>query len=342
MRNIGGYALDIEKYNEKKYDDYKKYINGLSGEYKRIFENIELYISDTTRLNTVEKNNCFLQILDTFLSAQEEGKSVEVITGSDLKRYCDDMIHGEAIYIYKVSRACFRLLGALFYILFMSFFMNIGSSVQFKDSSHIFKSINFGIAEVMLSVVYFCIPKFTVLVTRNYFNNTKRYRKIRRYVLYIEFLFTSIVYTIFKINFQIYGINIAFTNVILLLIYSTIISLVVWLLTELFSKENNSSELLNKHYEKYKVKCEKRNKNPLGWNDYLKKKYKDNRLFIIIFSLYLIIFLVQAFLIARGMLVNGNINVVGIIILILISFLFVVIISAIRIWIIENRTIKFS
>lgn len=333
--------MGINEYNKEKYDDYKKYKNRLSGEYKTIFEKIDLYITDNTKLNIIEKNNCFLQILDTFLSAQEEGRGVEEIIGSNLMKYCDDMIRGEAIYIYKISRVCFKLLGVLSYIIFMNFFMNIGSYIELKDTGLIFKSINFGIAEVIFAVMCVFIPKFTALVTRNHFNNINGYRKIRRYARCIEFLFIPIVYTIFKINFKMYGINIYFTNAILIFIYTTIISVVVDLLTETFNKNNDSSELLNKQYEKYKARCEKCNKNPLEWNDYLKKKYKDNRLFIIIFSLYLIIFLALAFLIARGMLVDGKLEFIAITILIIISFLFVVIISVIRTWIIENRAIKF-
>jgi len=107
------------------FDKYKNYVDKLANEYKTTFEKVGIYINGTSRLNTSEKNGCIFEIIDTFLAGQEEGKPLKEITGVDLKKYCDSMIYGEGIYIYKASRGCSVFLGALFYVAYMHFFVSL-------------------------------------------------------------------------------------------------------------------------------------------------------------------------------------------------------------------------
>ncbi len=178
---------------KEKYEDYKKYIKGLENEYVITFNEIEFYINESSKLNLLEKNNCFLQILDTFLSAQEAGKPVNGITGLDLKKYCDDMIYGQSIYSYKLPKICFILLGILYYISFINFFSRI-----FKGDSIIFSPMSFGVADIILILGCICIPNIISRVTRNYFKNPVHYKKIKKYTYYVVWLFTIINLFVYK------------------------------------------------------------------------------------------------------------------------------------------------
>jgi DNA-binding ferritin-like protein (Dps family) len=336
---LGGYIVDNEK--------YKNYINRLENEYASTFAKIEVYINGSSKLNSSEKNSCFLQILDTFLAGQEESKSVKEITGVDLKKYCNGMIYGETIYIYKSARVCFILLGALFYVLYMQFFVEFFMTVAHsKGTSLIFKPMNFGIGDMLLMLGYICIPKLISLITRNYFENPVRCKKVKRYTYYIVWFITIGIYTFSRDFFKEYVIVIPFSNIVLILIYLTLISLVVWFLIitlEEGNREDKKAKLQNKYfkglskkYDTYIKKCKRRSKSSLDWDEFKRKKAKSNSLVMKIFYIYSIIFLVFAILIGRGMLVKG-IDVVGIIILVGISFIEVVIVSFVRVGIQMNK-----
>jgi len=313
------------------FDDYKKYIDKLEDEYLTTFKKIEVYINETTKLNSIEKNNCFLQILDTFLSSQEESKSLQDITGINLKKYCDDMIYGQTIYSYKVSRICFLLIDILFYISFMHFFTRICEAIDLKDSSIIFEPMKFGFGEIILIVGYLCIPKLIVAMNRNYFENPERCKKIKRYIKYSVWLFTIIIYTSIKQSFNRYVILIPFSTIVLILIYSAIIGGVVWIVTENIKtrnlEERNAKvknkyfESLKKQYEKHRIKCEKHDKDPLDWNMFKKRKIKWNFVVMVIFFLYGIILFGLAIVFGWFMLNKGDIDPGGIIILSVISLL---------------------
>jgi DNA-binding ferritin-like protein (Dps family) len=324
------------KNENKKFDSYKNYITQLENEYKTTFEKIEIYINGSSKLNSLEKNDCLLEILDNFLSAQAEGMSINHITGIDLKKYCDSMIYGEAIHIYKASRFCFILLGAFFYISYMHFFIDFFKAIINKDSNLFFRPMPFGIGEIVLAIGYMFIPKLISLITRNYFENPVRCKKVKKYTYNIVWLITIMLYTFAKDLFQKYVIVISFSNVILILIYLTIISVIVWLLIKTFQdektkvKKDKYLELLNKEYEKHLSKCEKRNKKPLDWKAFLKKKTKETSIFTMIFFVYGIIFLIFAVLIGRGMLVKGKLDAVGIIMLLLVSFLATVLVGVVK------------
>lgn len=68
-------------------DSYVFYKEKLSGEYKAVFEQVELYVLS----QNVDEFTCEERLgglLDIFLSAEAAGKPVEKITGSNLERFC--------------------------------------------------------------------------------------------------------------------------------------------------------------------------------------------------------------------------------------------------------------
>jgi len=339
--------MGSNKYERESFDSYKNYINQLKNEFRTSFDKIEVYINGSSKLNYNEKNNCLLEILDSFLSAQAGDNPVKNVTGADLKKYCDSMIYGEAIHIYKASRICSIILGSLFYISFIHLFTCVFHAIGSKDSNLIFQPMYFGMGEIVLILGYMCIPKLIALITRNYFENPVRCKRVKRITYNVVWIFTILIYSFSKEYVKKYVTIIPFSNIVLILIYLAIITSSVWLLTKSFDegnseekkteKESKYIKRLNVEYNKHIKKCEEHSKTPLDWNNFVIKKAKNNSLFIKIFFVYSIIFLVFAILIGRGMLVEGNINVIGIAILLGISFLDVVIVSAVRDFIQINK-----
>jgi DNA-binding ferritin-like protein (Dps family) len=339
--------MNSGKNKVEKYDGYKNYIDSLKDEYRRSFDKIEMYITGSSKLNTSEKNNCLLQVLDTFLSAQEQEKPVIQVTGPDLKRYCDDMIYGERIYIYKSSRIFFALLGTLFYISYMQVFPRIFDAIKLKDIKVIFSSINFGIADIILMLGYICIPKIISFITKSQFENPKRCRSIKRYTYGGIWLFTIMIYSFIKSNDTSSLMVISFSRVCLVLLYLGLINFVIFFLMKVLeqgdleeAKEAREQKYLDKLNKKYQLHVEKRSrysKEPLDFKQFKANRVKSNYFTIVVFSIYFLIFLVLAALIGRGMYLQDSLDTFGIVFLFIIALLNILIAVSIKYFILINE-----
>ena len=68
-------------------DSYALYVDQLQGEYKDVFQQVETYVStQNVDEDTVEAH--MGELLDLFLNAQQEGKSVNRIVGDDMESFC--------------------------------------------------------------------------------------------------------------------------------------------------------------------------------------------------------------------------------------------------------------
>ncbi|MDP4143424.1 MAG: hypothetical protein Q8936_02920 [Bacillota bacterium] len=190
------------------------------------------------------------------------------------------MIYGETIYIYKASRICDVLMGALFYIIFMDSFREIFKAIFLRDISLIPKFMSLGIGDLILVLGYLCIPKLISIVTRNYFEDPVRCKKAKRLIYYVVWFITIMAYSLIKDLLTDYVIVISFTSIVLILLYSIIINVAVWLLTEgLYKQDSEENKLdkkhkylnvLSKQYSIYKERCEKRNKSTLDWEKFIR------------------------------------------------------------------------
>lgn len=344
------------KFKFEKTDNYKKYVVQLENQYQTTFQKLELYINGSAKLNDEEKNKCLLQILDTFLSGQEGGRSVAAITGSNLKNYCDNMIYGETIYIYKASRVYNTILGALFYISFMQFFIRFCNVAFSKRSGSIFQQMDFGIGDGILFLAYICIPQLIAVITRNYFENPVRCKRVKRYTYYGVWLLTIGVYTFLRDAFKSYEIMISFSNVVLIFIFLIIADFVIYYFAKTFEDgqvtftktlenekltdnrklQDKYNSFLNAKYEKHKESCRKRNRAALNWNEFIKKNMRTNVVFTLLFFIYGIVFLGLTVLSGRGMLINGA-DAAGIIILLICCFGDLVMLGVVKEGIRRNR-----
>ncbi|SHH66433.1 DUF1048 domain-containing protein [Clostridium grantii] len=334
-----------DKFKVEEVENYKKYKEQLQNEYLETFVKIELYINGSTKLNEKRKNDCFLQILDTFLSAQEEANSVKSITGRDLRKYCDSMIYGEAIYLHKATKIFDAFLQGLYWVVFFHFWFLLWYAIKLKDSSIIFQPMNLGLDEIFIIFfnIYF-IPKILFIVTKNYFEDPIKCKRIKRYTTLVLWILSGGIYAFIKDEFTKYGILVSFSKLILILVYLLIIGISVLALKDIFMNESRRDELESKYfwilkrdYEKHKVKCGKHNKDSLDWDKFLKKKVKYNYIFIILWLIYGILFLVFTILISVGMFVKGNIDVVGILMLLFVMFIVLVMISCVKEGINRNK-----
>ena len=68
-------------------DSYAFYTDKLTGEYRTVFDEIEMYIGTQT-CDDITKEDKLSQLLDMFLSAEEEGKPVHKIVGGSVEEFC--------------------------------------------------------------------------------------------------------------------------------------------------------------------------------------------------------------------------------------------------------------
>ncbi|MBL4931686.1 DUF1048 domain-containing protein [Clostridium paridis] len=311
-------------------DNYRDYINQLEMEYKTQFFKVEAYINISSKLNYKEKNSCLLQVLDSFLSAQEEGKNVFEITGNNLKGYCDNMIYGESIYVYKMSRICSTFLSSVYFVSFVHLFISFCNRIFNGKNTNVFSEMRFGIGEIILMLGIISSPIITDLITKKYFENPKLCKRIGNCVSFFMILIPITIYTFTNETFDVYGVTITFNNSVLIILYLTLLNFIVWSITRMTNNKNLDSrkeqyiEFLSKDYKKYINKCNSKNKNPLDWNSYLIKKKKQNSIYTKLYFVYGIIFLIISLLIGKVMLEEGKLDFFGIAFIAIFSILFVI------------------
>lgn len=80
-------------YETKEYIDARKQ---LKEEYAVAFQKASVYIHATNLYGLENEESCLMQIMDDFLTAQNEGKPLYKITGPDLRGFCNKMMKAEA------------------------------------------------------------------------------------------------------------------------------------------------------------------------------------------------------------------------------------------------------
>ncbi|MBQ8132799.1 MAG: hypothetical protein IJ192_00045 [Clostridia bacterium] len=104
-------------------ESYRMYKSKLTGEYKDAFEKIDIYIGATS-IDSASKEELMSSLTDTFLSAQEEGKPVEKITGRNIEHFCHEVCSGYGFKEHFIAFfEFFRPMTYIFFILtFVPFF----------------------------------------------------------------------------------------------------------------------------------------------------------------------------------------------------------------------------
>lgn len=118
-------------------NSYIIYKNKLKGEYQKTFERIETYI-DALSISSSSKEELMHSIMDSFLSAQEEGKPVEKITGRDVEKFCD-----EACSAFGFKEHFIAFMENIKFLVYVSFIFSIIGIVPFFDELEKNPSLNY-------------------------------------------------------------------------------------------------------------------------------------------------------------------------------------------------------
>ncbi len=72
------------------YNSYTKYKKNLVPEYSEAFGKVEDYVQSNI-IDSLRQDEILNDVIDIFLSAQNDGRSVEQVTGNDITKFCTDL-----------------------------------------------------------------------------------------------------------------------------------------------------------------------------------------------------------------------------------------------------------
>lgn len=168
-------------------EEYQASVKQLQGEYFKCFEKVETYIDAIAIWNKEDKYDCLQQILDDFLSAQQEGREISRVTGKDIRDYCKNMILAESERrdkrIYFAHQTIFTIAGILIIIFLRAWFLSeTGTSIR--------TSLRFGIYELALFIISWVYYLMNYIASRILAEHPKILRISSRiiYLLFIWFI----------------------------------------------------------------------------------------------------------------------------------------------------------
>lgn len=89
----------------------------LKGEYKEVFDKAEIFVG-VRNIAGDEGNEMMMDLLDFLLSAQNEGKPVEEVIGTDVEKFCASYFSSYTMknHLMNVPKALYRLMLIVFVI----------------------------------------------------------------------------------------------------------------------------------------------------------------------------------------------------------------------------------
>lgn len=89
--------------------DYIWLTDKLKGEYKEAFDKAEIY-AQMRNIDEDTMGDMLMELLDIFLTAQEEGRPVEKVIGSDLEKFCASYFSGYTLksYLKSIPKTLYR------------------------------------------------------------------------------------------------------------------------------------------------------------------------------------------------------------------------------------------
>lgn len=95
--------------------DYIWLTDKLKGEYKEAFDKVEIY-ANLRNVDDDTKDDMLMELLDLFLTAQEEGKPVRKLIGSDLETFCNSYFEAYSVksYLRSLPQKLYRIFWMVF------------------------------------------------------------------------------------------------------------------------------------------------------------------------------------------------------------------------------------
>lgn len=157
------------------------YIDKLKPEYKSVFKQISDYVM-TANMDEVRNEEILSEVLDTFLSAQNEGKAVKQIIGCDLKIFCEQLCSEKSaknhvIHFFELMHPIFLLFSAfsLFDLVDMISRLDNGETINFLTYRSR-ESLSAYIMGSLIWIVAGCISNF--FLKKIMFRCPKKYKLI--------------------------------------------------------------------------------------------------------------------------------------------------------------------
>ena len=127
----------------------------LKGEYKEAYERIELYSNISNMDDEMVED-----LLDTFITAQEDGVPVEKIIGDDIEKFCKDYFsdYGLKAKLGKFPKRILYICKIIFILELIDFFANLSDSNSLSNHTDLSPFLcGFAAGTIMSGVIYLII-----------------------------------------------------------------------------------------------------------------------------------------------------------------------------------------
>lgn len=143
-------------------DSYINYVDKLDGDYKRVFKQIEDYVKAEI-IDEIRKEEILNEVLDSFLSAQEEKKPVEQIVGKNTEKFCKTICSEKTV----GSRLLFfvELMFSFVVLIWIDFITAVFEMISEGETAHILtyrtpKDITSVLVGCLIASLIICFFKF--------------------------------------------------------------------------------------------------------------------------------------------------------------------------------------
>lgn len=295
-------------------EDFYQYNNQLVGEYKIAYDQMSIYIEANSAPGS-EVGIILNELIDLLLSAQHDGRDIDSIIGTNRQLFCDQLIKSNAnSYIDKLFNflKAYRIIALLAFI-----FELLGVGVDYSGGIvnpwNVTISMGGFFGAVLLSMIIFSVfQMFIKYAVFHYKWYTKRVDTILTSIVLV-ILFSTILFFPNQIH-ELMPIPrwLFLPSMLLVYIVCTIRkrkqrqiemqegTYVSFIDTALLSAQDDTIDRLRKQYNKYCLKCQKKNKEPLDVKQWYEQKYrkdlKGDQYGKIGFILLLIVFILGGFL----------------------------------------------
>ena len=207
-------------------EEYRKAKDTLRDEYAIEYKKCETYIHSVRAEGKIEEN-CLFQILDDFLSAQADKKSLSVVTGPDLRNFCDKLLNAERDRISNKKVYLIQWIFVIPLIISISIFIR---SFMYTKPGHFLENVNnlyIGGYELYYLLIFltglFLKKQFSVL----FFHHSRLHRTVETVVYVLIIGITWFVATLLGALFPI-SIPIPYPIYILMSLLTITVFIACW------------------------------------------------------------------------------------------------------------------
>ena len=130
----------------------------LTGEYAKTFKKIELY-STIHQIDSETENEMLMDVLDTILTAQNQGKPVEKVVGNDVEQFCKDFFStykwSDRIATFRDS--IYRLMWVMFVFQLLEAFLGKGTPKENLFLTSDIGGFIIGASFTIITMSIFCV-----------------------------------------------------------------------------------------------------------------------------------------------------------------------------------------